>query len=74
VLVSKLKPDLLSVSASAASPPVAISRYREFLMRLSSAIRIEIVFGGSGAWRSSPNADRVDSFQQLRALLSSKQR
>jgi excisionase family DNA binding protein len=69
-LVRKLKPDLLSVSASAASPPAAIVRYQSELMRGASTARTRLVLAGSGAWRNSPPASRVVSFKELQTLLA----
>jgi excisionase family DNA binding protein len=68
-LVGKLKPDLLSVSASAASPPAAIVRYQSELMRNASTAQTRLVLAGSGAWRDSPTASRVVSFKELQTLL-----
>jgi hypothetical protein len=70
VLVGKLKPDLLAVSASAASPPAAIFRYQSALMRSASAAQTRLVLAGSGAWQDSPAARRVVSFKELQTLLA----
>jgi hypothetical protein len=69
-LVGKLKPDLLAVSASPASPPATISRYQSELMRSASPAQTRLVLAGSGAWRDSPPARRVVSFKELQTLLA----
>jgi excisionase family DNA binding protein len=68
-LVAKLKPELLSVSASAASPPAAIVRYQSELMRIASTAQTRLVLAGSGAWRDFPPARRVVSFTEFQTLL-----
>jgi excisionase family DNA binding protein len=70
-LVMKHKPNLLAVSASAASRPGPIARYQSELIKVASSTGIQLILGGSGAWKTSPGASRVVSFQDLQALLSS---
>jgi excisionase family DNA binding protein len=69
-LVAKLKPELLSVSASAASPAATIVRYQAELMRIASTAQTRLVFAGGGAWRISSGASRVNTFKELQTLLA----
>ena len=69
VLISKLRPDLLAVSASSASSPGAIARYQERLMRAAARARVPLVLAGSGLWTAAPRAHRIVSYRELRAFL-----
>jgi MerR family transcriptional regulator, light-induced transcriptional regulator len=73
-LVARHKPHFLAVSASAASRPGPIGRYQSELMKVASSTGIGLILGGSGAWKTSPAASRVESFQDLQALLSGGRR
>jgi excisionase family DNA binding protein len=71
-IVRKLKPHLLAVSASAAIRPGPIARYQSELIKIASSTGIQLILGGGGAWRTSPGASRIVSFQDLQVLLSSR--
>jgi excisionase family DNA binding protein len=69
-LVAQLKPDLLAVAASSASPPDAIARYQEKLRRIAARARLPLVLAGSGLWAAAPKAHRIVTFRELRSLLA----
>jgi MerR family transcriptional regulator, light-induced transcriptional regulator len=69
-LVARHKPHLMAVSASAASRPAPIAHYQSELIKIASSAGIQLILGGSGAWKTSRDASRIDSFQDLQALLS----
>lgn len=71
-LVTKLKPDLLVVSASSVTPPKAIARYQAELDIVATAGDVEIVLAGSGAWCPTSTVQRLITFSDLRTFLCEK--
>jgi excisionase family DNA binding protein len=69
-LVDKLKPSLLIVSASSCAPAKTVERYQAELKRTAEENGIGLAFAGSGPWASEPNAHRLVTFEDLRALLA----
>jgi hypothetical protein len=69
-LVDKLKPSLLIVSASSCAPAKTVERYQAELKRAAEENGIGLAFAGSGPWASEPNAHRLVTFEDLRALLA----
>jgi MerR family transcriptional regulator, light-induced transcriptional regulator len=68
-LVDKLKPALLVVSASPTSPRKAVESYQAVLMKLAKRRHVGLVLGGAGSWSATPQAHRVVTFCELRAIL-----
>jgi len=68
-LVDKLKPAMLVVSASLASPRKAVESYQSVLMKLAKRRRVRLVLGGAGSWSATSHAHRVVTFCELRAIL-----
>lgn len=68
-VVGKFKPEMVVVSASAASPPPAVERYQRSLAELASKSGISLILAGGGAWKRS-SATRVVTFKDLREALA----
>jgi excisionase family DNA binding protein len=68
-LISKLKPDLVVVSASSVSPAKSVARYQAELGRIATAGKIEVVLAGSGAWTAISNMQRLITFKDLSTFL-----
>jgi MerR family transcriptional regulator, light-induced transcriptional regulator len=69
LLVDKLKPNLLLVSASAVAPAKTIARYQSALRQVTAGNRIELGLAGSGAWSQDPGMRRLVTFEDLHAFL-----
>jgi excisionase family DNA binding protein len=69
-LVAKFKPNALLVSASAASTPAAVTRYQAPLSEAASKEGVTLILAGGGAWKTSPAAERVVTFKDLREALT----
>jgi excisionase family DNA binding protein len=69
-IADKFKPDIVVVSASAASPPAAVARYQRPLAELASKSGIRLILAGSGAWKTSSATKRVVTFKDLREALA----
>jgi excisionase family DNA binding protein len=70
LLVEKLSPDLLIVSASSCAPAKAVLRYQGVLKQTAEQTGIALGLAGSGQWLSDPTIHRLITFQDLRALLA----
>jgi MerR family transcriptional regulator, light-induced transcriptional regulator len=68
-IAGKFKPDMIVVSASAASPPAAVAGYQRSLAELTSESGIRLILAGSGDWKRSSAAKRVVTFKELREAL-----
>jgi MerR family transcriptional regulator, light-induced transcriptional regulator len=64
-LVDKYAPDILAVSASSASSPLAVADYQRALMKIASRARVWLMLGGSGKWTQRQGVHRVLSFEDL---------
>ena len=73
-LAEKFKPDMLLVSASAASSPVSVALYQKPLSDLAGRSGARLVLAGGGSWRKSSSAARVAArvfaFKELREALA----
>jgi excisionase family DNA binding protein len=70
LLVDKLKPNLLLVSASAVTPSKTIARYQSALGQVAANNRVTLGLAGSGAWSADPAVRRLITFEDLREFLS----
>jgi len=70
LLVDKLKPNLLLVSASAVTPSKTIARYQSALRQVVADDSVALGLAGSGAWSQDPEVHRLVTFEHLRELLS----
>jgi excisionase family DNA binding protein len=70
LLVDKLKPDLLLVSASAVTPSKTIARYQSVLGQVAADNRVALGLAGSGAWSQDPAVHRLVTFEDLREFLA----
>ena len=68
-LATKLKPELLVVSASSLNKPAAMARYHAALGKICDG-GTQLVLAGSGAWGEAKHPWRVESFRDLQALLA----
>jgi excisionase family DNA binding protein len=69
-VADKFKPDLVVVSASAASPTAWVEHYQRSLIELASKSGITPILAGGGAWKRSSAAKRVVTFKDLREALA----
>jgi methanogenic corrinoid protein MtbC1 len=70
LLVDKLKPNLLLVSASAVTPSKTIARYQSALGQVAADNRVTLGLAGSGAWSQDPAVSRLITFEDLREFIS----
>jgi len=70
LLVDKLRPNLLLVSASAVTPAKTIARYQSALRQVTADNHVELCLAGSGAWSQNPEVHRLVTFEDLQELLS----
>jgi MerR family transcriptional regulator, light-induced transcriptional regulator len=70
LLVDKLNPNLLIVSASEVAPPKTIARYQSALAQVAANNHVELGLAGSGAWSHDPAVHRLITFEDLRTFLS----
>jgi excisionase family DNA binding protein len=68
-LVDKLEPAMLVVSASPASRRKVVESYQVVLVKLAKRRHVRLLLGGGGAWKATPQAHRVVTFYELRAIL-----
>jgi excisionase family DNA binding protein len=72
LLVDKLKPDLLVVSASSVPSPEAIASYQTELSQVAAKKHVELGLAGSGTWSPDPAVRRLITFEDLRTFLAEK--
>jgi excisionase family DNA binding protein len=70
LLVDKLKPNLLLVSASAVTPAKTIARYQSALRQVAADDSVALGLAGSGAWSEDSEAHRLVTFEDLHQFLS----
>jgi methanogenic corrinoid protein MtbC1 len=75
-LVTGIKPDLLVVSASTASPSEALTKYQAELVRVAKSANTRLVLGGSAPWRENRkhNPKLLRSFTELHRFLEDPRR
>jgi excisionase family DNA binding protein len=74
LIVDKLKPDLLVVSASSVRSAKAIARYQRELSQVTAKNHLALCAAGSGAWSPQPTVQRLVTFEDFRAFLAEKNR
>jgi len=73
LLVNRIEPDLIVVSASSVTPTKAVANYQAELGRVATTGNVEVVLAGGGAWSSTSNMHRVVTFEDLRAFLRERE-
>ncbi len=69
-LVAKLDPDLLVVSATTVTSPSNIAAYQADIARSARRSGVQLVLAGGGFWMPGRNVRRVESFQDLTAVIA----
>jgi excisionase family DNA binding protein len=70
LLVDKVRPDLLVVSASSCASAKAVAPYQRELTLVAENNDIGLALAGSGPWVTEPGIRRLITFEDLRALLA----
>jgi len=68
-LIEKLKPAMLVVSASPASPRKVVVGYQDALTKCAKRAHVRMVLGGGGPWAPTRQAHRALTFCELRAIV-----
>jgi excisionase family DNA binding protein len=69
-LIEKLKPAMLVVSASPASPRKDVMSYQDVLTRIAKGRRVRLVLGGGGPWAPTRKAHRAMTFCDFREIVN----